>query len=58
MIMRAVTRGPGVRAEVACQRSTLAAHCGAVPSMLAVWLKPGRTGGSQWPSAAATRCSG
>ena len=46
MIARAVVRTRGVSAEVACQRSTHAAHRAPVPSMPGAWLKPVRTGGS------------
>ena len=57
MMVRAVARTLGVSVEVACQRWIQAVHAGSAPSMSGAWLYPVRTGGSQYPSAATTRCS-
>ena len=45
--VRTVARTLGDSGEVACQRSTQAAHCGLVPSMPGALFRPVRTGGSQ-----------
>ena len=57
MMVRMMARTVGVNVEVAYQRSIHSAHAGSAPSMSRAWLDPVRTGGSQWPSAATTRCS-